>query len=91
MFLRYEVANDKGNLGRQPQILDSRKENKTHLINHVSQQTLHLVTLHRLFTPQTNRSTEFRDRNSGSPHRRCGGVFGFLEPAYDEHFPEKIA
>lgn len=63
----------------------------TNLVYHVRQQTLHLITIHRLFTPNTNRSAELRDWNSCSPGWGRSRVFCFFKPTCNEDFSEEVA
>jgi hypothetical protein len=79
----------------QPQhlspILDNEQIRTTNLVYHVRQQTLHLITIHRLFTPNTNRSAELRDWNSRSPGCGRSRVFRFLKPTCNKDFSEEVA
>lgn len=67
------------------------KRRKTNLVDHVGQQTLHLVSVHRLLGPHTKRGTEFSHGNPRSPHPWGVWLFRLLETTSDKDFPEEVA
>ncbi len=63
----------------------------THLINHVGEEALHLVSIQCLLTPKTDGRGELGDGNPGSANRRRARLLRLVVPASDKHFAQKIA
>jgi len=76
-------------------IKPSDRENKDgpYLVDHVRQQTLHLIVLQPPLlgpTAQPNRRPEFSNRNPRPAHRRRAFLLGHLEASGKENLPKQV-
>lgn len=64
---------------------------ESYLIDHVRQKAFHFITIHRLFTSQTDGCPEFSDGDAGPSHRWCVGVLRFLKAACNKDLPQQVS
>lgn len=87
---RDELREEK--LGERRGKWNERGGGDLYLINHIRQQTLHLIVLHPSpisTTPQPNSGNKLMQRNS-CPSDPLSPLSCLLEPAREENLPEKI-